>query len=232
MRRHYHWPGLAAFAASLAMCSASMAQAPTTQTPTAQTPATPVGASAAGRDHQPEPVIAAGCLQRGPSSDAHGGSAGGATASVAGTASAGPAAGGYVLRNARITGSSESTSGGPTSGRPESAAGAPSSSVGNARGNGPVARDLRLSAGTGVNLEEHVGHQVSVTGAFSRGSGTATSKPSVSGSHANQTPPATETQSSHERQAREQGRGAVGQAGRTLTVSSISMVATVCSAGS
>jgi len=73
---------------------------------------------------------------------------------------------------------------------------------------------MRLSAGSGVKLEEHVGHQVSVTGEFIGGAGSA-------GADSSGAAAASESASSGDR-----GRGSRG----TFLVSSVSMISTSCPA--
>jgi hypothetical protein len=225
MRRQHQWSAVAVFSTGLAMSSASMAQTPTTQPSTTQ-PA----ASTAGHERPPGTITATGCLQRGSGSGAASDSAGGATSSPSGIAGTGSGAGSsYVLKNARLAGSPDPATNAPTSEAPAGAAGTPASSAGNQRGGG---REIRLSPAAGVNLGDHIGHQVSVTGTFSQGSGAESSTPTAAGSPTGQTPAPADAQSPHGAAARENRRGSMANDGRLLTVSSISMVSATCTVGS
>jgi hypothetical protein len=85
-----------------------------------------------------------------------------------------------------------------------------------------MGREIKLMAASGVNLAEHVGHQVEVRGRFSGAGGSSSSdpRPSPAGS-----PAAGQSGSIPDRPAGD-------RAGRALTVSSVRMVSASCTSGS
>jgi hypothetical protein len=214
MKRQYRWRGLAVLATGVVLSSSPTAQTPPTQTPPTQSPATQAGAPTAGQERPHGTVTATGCLQRGggASDSASTSTAPGETGSGARSGSA------FVLKNARMTAGAESSASAPSTASTPSASTAAGQSQTSGRG-----RDIRLTAGSGVNLDEHVGHQVSVTGTTGGKTG-ASSANDASGANASQPSAPAGAQAAGDRHAT--------MGGHTLMVSSITMVSATCPAGS
>ena len=96
-------------------------------------------------------LTATGCLQRDSSA-----SSSSSSTSPSSTAAAG---GGFVLKNAKMGGASSST------GSASPSASDPSSRTAGSMSSASASKDVFLMADSSVNLSEHVGHQVMVTGA-------------------------------------------------------------------
>jgi hypothetical protein len=192
-------------AGALALCASVQAQSPN---PSSQSPQPGQPGASASQSEQGE-VTATGCLAR---ADSRGSS----SESAAPGASASSAGGGFVLKNATI-GTSGSSGAGVSASSPGSAGSTAGAGAGAASGRGMGGREIRLMASSGVNLEEHVGHQVEVRGKLSS-VGSASTGPSSTST----TPP------------RESGAGtpAGASGGETMTVSSVRMVSASCTPGS
>lgn len=178
----------------------------------AQAPATPGHTSPMGaQDKAHGTVTATGCLQAGAGMSSTG-DANATSAGAPGVAAKAADAAGFVLRNAKVNGAPAAAHSGSAS---SDAAQAP----GQAK-SGRAARELRLTAGPGVNFADHVGHQVSVTGMLgpmAPPEGTSPDKPA---------PTAGQPATPDNPRASTAGRGPV------LTVTSLSMVSATCTAGS
>ncbi len=219
-----HWA--ITLSSAVLLCGTLAAQSPTTSTPQPSTGATN------------GPTSATGCLQRGGGSSSSDSSAtppSGASASSAG-------GGSFVLKNVTFGNETSTTSrapsrpgseppqagtppaGSPSSSNPSSTASS-SSAASSSRSSGNT-KELKLMADSGVNLSEHVGHQVTVMGRFSGGSGSAASSPSSSSSPSASTPSTPSSASSSS------GPSGMASRGGTFTVTSVSMISATCPAGS
>ena len=200
MKNRNQWQWAATLCSAVALCGTLAAQTPPQSPPPSYPPPSPSPSNpptASPQSSQPTSsspsemagqVTAAGCLQRDSSSP-----------SASPSASPG-AGGGFVLKNAKMGDASSSTSSSPASSADPSgrAAGTMSSSA---------SKDFQLMADASVNLSEHIGHQVMVTGRMSGGSGgPAAHSPSPSSSSAAK--------------------------GAAFTVTKISMISATCSTGS
>jgi hypothetical protein len=208
------WQSQCATALGMSLAAVITVGAQTPTTPGQQTPATPGQHSAmGGQDKMKGSVTAIGCLQAGASTGSAS-DASGASSSAPGVAAKAADAGSFVLRNAKFSGApgAGAASG---AGASDTAAGA-----GQADKTGRAARELRLMAGPGVNLADHVGHQISVTGMMgpmAAPDGTRPDRPA---------PTAGQAATPDNPGATMAGRGPV------LTVTSLSMVSATCPAGS
>lgn len=224
-----------AIAMGMAMAITAGAQAP----PTAGQQSTTTGAQQNSRGT----VTATGCLQRAVATEG--------TSSAASQAASGARAepgGGYVLKNARYSGTSPgemsspgSTSPGSTGGTASampksqpgqsSQAGQPSQPGQSAQAPGRSGREIRLSAAPSVSLSEHVGHQVSVTGTMTGGMdhSSASGRPDRPVSSTDK-PSSTPDQPLQEDTPRTGTSGHGG--GAMLTVTSLSMISSTCSPAS
>jgi eukaryotic-like serine/threonine-protein kinase len=167
-------------------------------------------------------VTATGCLQRaGGSSSSSPSSSSPGSQSPAGGASAG----GFMLKNATATSGTGTTG---TSPGGAAASGAPTAGSADASGRRTTGggKELRLVAGPGASLDEHVGHQVEVRG---RLSGTHADSPSSSAGAGN---PSSSTGAVGEASSSQESRrgGMSGRVG-TLHVSFVRMISSSCSAG-
>ena len=195
----WHW--FATLSTCAVLSTSLSAQTPPAQ-PQSPQPTTP--SPSAQQDRAAGNVTAAGCLQRGSAATSTSDSA------AAASPGAGTSAGGYVLKNAKVSGDTASSSSASPSPSSEPGTAAPAGATTNRAG-----RDLRLSAGSGVELDQHIGHQVSVTGRLMGGTSDRSSASSPS--------------SEPGAQGSDARRGAMGQ---TLMVSSVNMIASTCSPGS
>jgi hypothetical protein len=205
MKNTHHWQWAATLCSAVALCGTLAAQAPSPSTPP---PSTPPSSSPQSSQPTPAPqgtpapestqptgrsssemagqVTATGCLQR----DS-------ASSTASSPSSSAGAGGGFLLKNAKMGGASPSSAGAsstePTSRAPGSMSGASG------------AKDINLMADASVNLSEHVGHQVMVTGRMAPAAAPAESAaPSSPGA----------------------------SKGGSFTVTKVSMISATCSTGS
>ena len=200
------------------------AQAPADR-PTPQ-PA-PAGASVQA-DRQGE-LTATGCLQL--SDAASSVNPSGATAPGSPSGPAG-ASGGFVLKHASV-GSGGMPSSTPTDREKAASSEKPSPGESGSAAGRTTAHDIQVTAGAGVNLEEHVGHEVEVKGRFAVSHPAGASRPDP----ANPSPgaPGSRPPAASEPAAGQAGsslpRPDRDQIGQLLIVTSIRMVAPTCTAG-
>ena len=201
MKNTHQWQWAATLCSAVALCGTLAAQTPPQSPPPSYPPPSPSPSNPpSGSPQSSQPtgrapsdaagqVTATGCLQRDSSSPS------------ASQSSSPAAGGGFVLKNAKMGGeSSSSTSSSPASSADPSgrAPGSMSSSA---------SKDVQLMADSSVNLSEHIGHQVMITGRMSGGSGApADHQPSPSSSSATK--------------------------GGSFTVTKVSMISATCTTGS
>ena len=141
-----------------------------------------------------------------------------------------------MLRNARMN-VGAATSGDASSAAATGSASAQSGSTagqssGSTEGSGRgAAREVRLSAGSGVSLDEHVGHEISVTGEL-MGAAAGARAPGTDASGGSQAAggSASGSATGSPRQTNPQGGVAMEGRGATLMVSSVQMISATCSA--
>lgn len=219
MKNNQRWHWALTVGSSVALCSALAAQSPTSSTPQ--------GAGQRGMaTTQQGPVSATGCLQRAERAAATGES------SAAPSSAGADTTGGFVLKNARVGGASSAGSE-----RPQATNSGADTQVGAVAGS--RGRELRLMADSAVNLSEHVGHQVTVTGSFggamshsaAPGSAPGSSSPSSSASGAGNAGPGATAGAAGTSSAGAGASGSMAAGGERgpFKVSTISMISATCS---
>jgi hypothetical protein len=216
MKNTHQWQWAATLCSGIALCGTLAAQTPPPSNPPSSQPTTPpTSQPATPPTSQPAPspqssqpttrpssdvagqVTATGCLQR---------DSGASSSSTAPSSSAGAGAGGFVLKNAKMGSAGDSTS-------PSSAGASPSDPSRPAGSMSGASKDLRLMADSSVNLAEHVGHQVMLTGRMDSSASPSSPSPSAA-------PPSSSSPSASS------GKGG------TFTVTKVSMISATCSPGS
>jgi len=219
MKNTHQWQWAVTLCSTVVLCGTLAAQTPSPSNPPQSGQPTSSPQSGQPTSSSPEPsstspqssqpagrssndmagqVTATGCLQRDSSSSSD-------TSS-----SASGAGGGFVLKNAKMGGSGSSMGSSSAPGSAGASASDPSGRAPGSMSGSRGAKDVNLVADSSVNLAEHVGHQVMITG---RMAGSGPVDPSSS---------STPSSSDH---------STAGKGG-AFTVAKISMISATCTAGS